>query len=135
MQQPPADPGPLADVVVAIVNAYNNRDIPFFEKILARDVLWLDEDGHFIGAKEQAVYFIDEQLTAKPPRKLTISTIRSGLTGIAGDAAWAAFAYVIDDGVAQRKGVTSIVFRKPGGNTGWQAILIHGAIHAPAPGH
>ena len=135
MAQLPADPGPLVNLVVSIVDAYNKRDIPFFEKVLAREVLWLDEDGHFIGAKEQAVYFIDEQMTATPPRKLSISNIRSGIAGAANDTGWAAFAYIVDDGVAQRKGVTSIVFRKTGGNNDWQAILIHGAINAPALGH
>ena len=131
----PADSGPLVDVVFRIVDAYNRRDVPYFEKILARDVLWLDEDGHFIDAKEQAVYFIDEQMTATPARKLTVSSIRSGAVGIANDVAWAAFAYVVDDGVAQRKGVTSILFRKAGANNDWQAILIHGAVNAPALGH
>ena len=123
-----SDAGPLGDLVFRIVDAYNKRDIPFFETILARDVLWLDEDGHFIGAKEQAVYFIDEQLTAEPSRRLTVTTVRTGIHGLANDSGWAAFAYVIDDGAGQRKGVTSILFRKISRDD-WQAILIHGAIH------
>ena len=130
MQQSPAEPGPLASLVLAIVNAYNNRDVPFFEKILARDVLWLDEDGHFIGAKEQAVYFIDEQLTATPQRRMSVTAIRSGITGIANDTGWAAFSYVIESGDRKRTGVTSILFKKPP-TEDWQAVLVHGATNAP----
>src|SRR4051812_42838665 len=115
------DPGPLASVVAGIVAAYNRHDVPFFEKILDRDVLWLDEDGHFIGAKEQALYFIDEQLAGVPARKLAISNLRSGLVGAANDAGWAAFAYVVTGGRIERKGVTSILFRQTGVERNWLA--------------
>ena len=52
---------------------------------------------------------------------------------IGDSAGWAAFSYVVDDGVAQRKGTNSIVFKKTGND--WQALLIHGAINTTAIAH
>ena len=126
---PPAPPatGPIADMVNAIVDAYNKKDTAFFDKIVAMDALWLDEDGHMIPARR----FLTPQLNATPARKLSITNLRVAMIGE--DAGWAGFNYVIDDGVAQRKGTDSIVFKKTGGE--WQAALIHGAVNAPAVPH
>ena len=120
----PPPSGPIADLTNSIVEAYNKQDNGFFEKIISADALWLDEDGHFIG---NARGFLTRQLSATPKRNLTISNLRVGSFGEAG---WSAFSYVIDDGVAQRKGTSSILFRKTGND--WQAVLMHGAINAPA---
>jgi hypothetical protein len=106
------------------VAAYNRQDAAFFDQTIAADALWLDEDGHFIG---NAKGFLTRQITAAPKRNLTISNLRVGMLG---DAAWSAFSYVIDDGVAQRKGTNSVLFKRNGND--WQAVLIHGAINAPA---
>ncbi|HME99654.1 MAG TPA: hypothetical protein VKK06_07220, partial [Terriglobia bacterium] len=40
--------GPLADVVRSMVTAFNNRDTAFFQKSIAQDAVWLDEDGHHL---------------------------------------------------------------------------------------
>src|SRR5437773_11305680 len=47
--QPPAT-GPIADKVNAIIDALNKQDAAFFQKNVAPDALWLDEDGHMIPA-------------------------------------------------------------------------------------
>src|SRR5215475_8386844 len=60
--------GPIAEVVRSIVNAFNNRDTAFFQKSIAADAVWLDEDGHHL----LATVWINRLLSANPPRKLSI---------------------------------------------------------------
>ncbi len=121
---------PVADMVQAGIDAYNKQDVAYFEKRLAADVIWLDDDGHAIAGKDRVLAFLRGQLTAEPPRKLTITNIK---TGSAGDAAWASFAYVIDGGPGPRKGLNSTVYKKSGND--WQIVLVHGAINTPGHGH
>src|SRR5215470_19628705 len=64
----PAPPGPMVDLVKATVEAYNKGDIAFFDKLLADDVLWVDEDGHEMTTKMFALYLLNRQLTATPKR-------------------------------------------------------------------
>src|SRR5262249_36584924 len=86
---PPATPtGPLVDVVNGIVKAFNDRDTAYFQKIIAPDAIWLDEDGHTL----QAVVWMNRLMSANPPRKLTISNLRVSNWDTAG---WAGFNYVI----------------------------------------
>jgi ketosteroid isomerase-like protein len=125
---PPA--GPLVSLVQAGVDAYNKGDIAYFENMFADDILWVDEDGHELNTKMFCVNFIRRQITATPKRKMLVSGIA---TGAWGDTGWAAFAYTIDDGVNQRKGTNTTLFKKVGNN--WQIVLIHGAINAPAVSH
>ena len=54
----PAPPGPLVDLVKATVDAYNKGDISYFDKLLADDVLWVDEDGHEMTTKMFALYLL-----------------------------------------------------------------------------
>jgi len=122
---PPAT-GPIADMVSAIVNAYNNSDAAFFDKAMAADALWFDEDGHVFPAKA----FVSRQITATPKRKLTISDLRAGTSG---DAGWAGFNYVIDNGGTQKRGVNTTLFKKTGAT--WQIVIVHGAINAPPMAH
>jgi ketosteroid isomerase-like protein len=116
--------------VQAGVDAYNKGDIAYFEKMFADDILWVDEDGHELTSKMFAIYFIGRQMNATPKRTMTATGIA---TGILGETAWAAFAYTIDDGVNQRKGMNTTLFKKAGND--WKIVLIHGAINAPAVPH
>src|SRR3989442_4067040 len=55
--------GPIADFVRSMVTAFNNRDTAFFQKTVAPDSVWLDEDGHhLLGA-----VWINRLLSANPP--------------------------------------------------------------------
>jgi hypothetical protein len=126
----PPPVGPLASLVQAGVDAYNKGDITYFEKTFADDILWIDEDGHELTSKMFALYFIGKQIMATPKRKMTVSGVA---TGTWGDTAWAAFAYTVDDGVNQRKGMNTTLFRKVGND--WKIVLIHGAINAFALPH
>lgn len=121
---------PVADLVQAGVDAYNRQDVAYFEKMLASDVVWLDDDGHALVGKDRVLGFIRNQLAATPPRKLTVTNVR---TGNSSDAAWASFAYVIEGGPGQRKGLNSTFYKKSGSD--WQIALVHGAINTPSHGH
>src|SRR5262245_49757347 len=66
--------GPIATVVNTMVTAFNNKDTAFFEKAIAPDAVWLDEDGHHL----LATVWINRILSANPPRKLSISNLRVG---------------------------------------------------------
>ena len=65
----PVAAGPIADVVKTVVTAFNNRDAAYFQKAIAPDAVWLDEDGHHL----QATVWITRLLSANPPRKLSIT--------------------------------------------------------------
>ena len=117
--------GPVADLSRSIVTAFNNRDAAFFQKTLAPDAVWLDEDGHHL----LAGIWVTRLLSANPPRKLSITNLRINTwdTG-----AWAGFNYLIE-GTNQVKGTNSIVFKKNGAD--WQIVLIHGAVDTTIGAH
>ena len=125
---PPA--GPLVSLVEAGVDAYNASDMSYFEEMFADDILWVDEDGHELTSKGFALWFMNRQMSATPKRRMEAHGIASGTWG---DTGWAAFAYTIDDGVHQRKGMNTTLFRKTGDD--WEIVLIHGAIDADAVPH
>src|SRR5262249_29646975 len=77
--------GPIADFVKSMVTAFNNRDTAFFQKTIAADAVWLDEDGHHL----LATVWINRLLSANPPRKLSITNLRVGNLDAA--AGWARF--------------------------------------------
>jgi hypothetical protein len=116
---------PLADVVQSMVNAFNKRDTAFFQKAILPDAVWLDEDGHHL----LAAVWMNRLLSANPPRKLTITNLRTSNWDNAG---WAGFNYVIE-GTNQVKGTNSIVFKKNGND--WQIALIHGAVDTAIGAH
>ncbi len=126
---PPAA-GPLVHLVEAGVDAYNTGDMSYFEEMFADDILWVDEDGHELTSKGYALWFINRQMTATPKRTMEAHGIA---TGAWGDTGWAAFAYTVDDGVHQRKGMNTTLFRKTGNE--WRIQMIHGAIDADAVPH
>src|SRR5215831_6027829 len=121
----PVAAGPIADVVKTIVTAFNNRDTAFFQKAIAPDAVWLDEDGHHL----QATVWINRLLSANPPRKLSITNLRTSNWDAAG---WAGFNYLIE-GTNQVKGTNSLVFKKNGAD--WQIALIHGAVDTAIGAH
>jgi len=117
--------GPVADLVNTIVTSFNNRDTAYFQKIIAPDAVWLDEDGHHL----LATVWMSRLMSANPPRKLTISNLRVGSTD---SSAWAGFNYVLE-GTNQVKGINSMVFKKNGND--WQIAMIHGAVDTAIQQH
>src|SRR5437762_14374317 len=126
----PAPLGPLVDLVKATVDAYNKGDISYFDKLLADDVLWVDEDGHEMTTKMFALYLLNRQLTSSPKRTMTVHDIA---TGAWGDTGWTSFAFTIDDGVNKRVGTHTALLRKIGND--WKIVLMHDSINGPAVPH
>ncbi len=60
-----SDSGPLSDVMKSVVTAFNNRDTAYFEKLIAPDAVWLDEDGHHL----LATVWMNRLLSANPAAK------------------------------------------------------------------
>src|SRR5215470_2544035 len=70
---PPATAsGPIADITNGIVTAFNKQDTAYFQKLIAPDAVWLDEDGHHL----IAMVWMNRLLSSNPLRKLTISNLR-----------------------------------------------------------
>ena len=118
--------GPLVGVVNAMVTAFNNQDRAYFQKMIAPDAIWFDEDGHHMAAG----VWMNRILSATAPRKLTISNLRVANWDTAG---WAGFNYVVDETGRQLKGTNTLVFKKNGND--WQIVVIHGAIDTFAGAH
>ena len=123
----PTATGPVADFVKSMVTAFNNRDTAFFQKAIASDAVWLDEDGHhLIGS-----VWMNRLLSATPPRKLTITNLRVNNWDNAG---WAGFNYVMEGSpTGPVKGVNTFVFKKNGND--WQIVNIHGALDSKVGAH
>ena len=49
-------------LIDAAINAFNTQDAAYFEKTLAPEAVWLDEDGHAIAGKERVTSFIARQV-------------------------------------------------------------------------
>src|SRR5262245_11453693 len=100
---PAAASGPIADATNAIVTAFNAKDTAYFQKLIAPDAVWLDEDGHHL----QAMVWMNRLMSATPPRKLSITNLR---TENWSDAGWSGFNYVLEGGTNPIKGTNSFVF-------------------------
>ncbi len=116
---PPVTPsGPIVEVVNAIVTAFNKQDTAYFQKMIAPDTVWFDEDGHHLAA----MVWMNRVMMANPARKLSITNLRVGNWDTAG---WAGFSYVVE-GTNLVKGTNTLFFKKTGND--WQIVLIHGAV-------
>jgi len=118
--------GPIADVTNAIVTAFNNRDTAYFQKLIAPDAVWLDEDGHHL----IAMVWMTRLMSQTPPRKLTITNLRVQNWA---DAGWSGFNYTLEGGTTPIKGTNSFVFKKNGND--WQLVLVHGAVDTTVAAH
>jgi ketosteroid isomerase-like protein len=109
-------------LVDAAINAFNTQDAAYFEKALAPEAVWLDEDGHAIAGKERVTGFISSRVMAEG-RKIVTSKVKVFTSG---DAAWSHFNYAIEsEGHPSIEGLGSAVFKKVGSD--WQIVMIHGA--------
>ena len=117
--------GPVADVVNSMVTAFNNHDTAFFQKIVAPDAVWFDEDGHQL----LATVWLNRLMTATPPRKLSITDLRVSNWE---DGGWAGFHYTLE-ATNQVKGINTMSFRKVGND--WQIVMIHGAVDTLISSH
>ena len=68
----------MVDLVKAGVDAYNKGDIGYFDRTLADDVVWVDEDGHEMTTKKWALYLLNRQMTSTPKRTMTVHDVATG---------------------------------------------------------
>jgi ketosteroid isomerase-like protein len=125
---PPTLTGPVADLMNGIVTAINNQDTAYFQKVVAADAIWVDEDGHFLPVN----FFLNRMMQAKPAKKLAITN----LTGQAWDTgAWAGCRYTLDETTNagapnQMKGSLTMAFKKVGND--WQVAMVHAPVDGTA---
>jgi hypothetical protein len=117
------DSGPGVPVVKTFLDAYNKRDVAAVQKMIAPDVVFMDDDGHTIKGKEIVGGLIQRRLTAPVPEKIAGGAITSNGTA---DVIWAGFPYTFDRGDIHRKGLMTMIFKKAGAD--WQIEHFHFAI-------
>jgi ketosteroid isomerase-like protein len=123
--RPTADSGPGVSIVRAFLEAYNNRDAATIEKMVAPDIVFLDDDGHTNVGKDFVVAnFLNRRMTSATPEKLTTSGVITS-SGTA-DVIWASFPYNFERGEIRRKGLITMVFKKAGAD--WQIVHCQFAI-------
>ena len=123
---PPAqDSGPAVVMVKSFLDAYNRQDNAYYQRVMAPDIVLMDDDGHILLGKERVIQMMQTRSKLIPqPQKLIPS---GGITsqGTA-DAAWAGFHYTFDAGDIHRQGLISMVFRKVGDD--WLIAHFHFSI-------
>jgi ketosteroid isomerase-like protein len=101
------------------VNAYNGRDIAYYEAVLAPDAVYIAEDGAVIAGKERVLALFKRIFAATPARQLAVSDVA---TGTKGDAAWARFRWTLTVGAESRRGIATTLFGRSSG--GLQVLQI-----------
>jgi ketosteroid isomerase-like protein len=122
---PPAqDSGPAVAMVKSFLDAYNRQDNAYYQRVMAPDIVLMDDDGHILLGKERVIQMMQTRSKMIPqPQKLIPSGIIS--QGTAG-AAWAGLHYRFDAGDIHREGLISMVFKKVGDD--WLIAHFHFSI-------
>jgi ketosteroid isomerase-like protein len=127
MPQVPAASGAMLDVANKIAEAINNKDADALSKMLASDVVYLDEDGH----SPPAAGWVTKLTTGE--KKIAISSTHSQMFG---DVGWVSFNYEVTETFQGQpktvKGTASLVLKKDGAD--WKIQLIHGALYQKVAG-
>jgi hypothetical protein len=108
--------GPLADVMNSVVAAFNKRDTAYFDKLIAPDAVWLDEDGHHL----LATVWMNRLLSANPARTLSITNVRTESWDTGGGPASLRTG---SDQSGQRHQHHGLQGRRD-----WKIVMIHGAV-------
>jgi ketosteroid isomerase-like protein len=108
------------------IDAYNDRNLAYFEKMLAPDAVVPDDDGHILTDRPHMIDLFRMRFALEPPAKMTASNI---VTREAGNSMLASFAYTYERVGAPTKGLITIVYKKA--RNDWQIALIHYSINLP----
>src|SRR5689334_19944574 len=123
----PQDSGPAIAKVKEFVDAYNRQDNDYYLKIMASDIVLMDDDGHTLFGRDRVMQMMQTRARLIPqPQKLVPGIITSQGTA---DVEWAGFPYTFDAGEIHRKGLITLVFKKVG--TDWQIAHFHFSIDQP----
>src|SRR2546426_5369880 len=88
MAQVPPATGPMLDVANKIAEAINKQDAATLTRMLAPDVVYLDEDGHAPPASRWVMVLT----SGTPPKHFEISNTHGQMFG---DTGWVSFNYVL----------------------------------------
>ena len=123
----PQDSGPATAKVKEFIDAYNRQDNDYYQKIMASDIVLMDDDGHTLFGRDRVMQMMQTRARLIPqPQKLVPGAITSQGTA---DVEWAGFPYTFDVGEIHRKGLITLVFKKVG--TDWQIAHFHFSIDQP----
>jgi len=121
---PQGDTGPGVPIIKAFLEAYNKQDLSTLKKMVASDIVFLDDDGHTNLGRAYTEAFLESRLTTLVRETLTLSgPITSNGNA---DVIWASFPYVFGRGDIHRNGLMTMIFRKA--DSGWQVVHFHFAI-------
>ena len=96
------------------VQAYNGRDLAYYEAVLAPEAVYIAEDGAVIAGREKVLALFKRIFGATPARQLAVSDVA---TGTRGDAAWARFKWALTVGADVRHGVATTLFGRGAGGS------------------
>jgi len=123
----PQDSGPAIAKVKEFIDAYNRQDNDYYQKIMASDIVLMDDDGHTLFGRDRVMQMMQTRARLIPqPQKLVPGAITSQGTA---DVEWAGFPYTFDAGEIHRKGLITLVFKKVGSD--WQIAHFHFSIDQP----
>ncbi len=121
---PEGDTGPGVPIIKAFLEAYNKQDVPTIRKMISKDIVFLDDDGHTNLGAQYAEAFMLSRLSTPTAEKLVASgPITSSGTA---DVIWASFPYVFDRSATHRTGLITMIFLKAGAD--WQIVHVHFGI-------
>ena len=121
---PQADSGPGVAIVKAFLDAYNKPDLATVLKMVAPDIVFLDDDGHTNLGKDFVGAALRRRLTSPARESLAPSGPITSRGTV--DVVWASFPYTFDRADVHRKGLITMVFNKVASD--WQIVHFQFAI-------
>src|SRR5262245_5366094 len=121
---PEGDTGPGVPIIKVFLEAYNKQDVLTIRKMISKDLVFLDDDGHTnIGAQYAEAFMLSRLSTPTAEKLVASGPITSNGTA---DIVWASFPYVFDRGAIHRTGLITMIFRKSGAD--WQIVHVQFGI-------
>jgi ketosteroid isomerase-like protein len=121
---PAADTTGLAAEVDRGVQAFNARDLKYYEASLADDAVFIADDGGMFIGKERVMRHFTRVFGQEPPRRVAVTDVT---TGQKGDVGWARFKWTLSAGTETgRSGVATTLFTRAGGR--WQVLQIQNTL-------
>jgi uncharacterized protein (TIGR02246 family) len=120
----PADAMGLAAEVEKGIQAFNARDLKYYESSLAEDAVFIADDGGMFIGKERVMRHFTRVFGQEPPRRVAVTEVA---TGQRGDVGWARFKWTLSAGTETgRSGVATTLFTRSGGR--WQVQQIQNTL-------
>jgi uncharacterized protein (TIGR02246 family) len=122
--QAPADTAGLAAEVEKGVQAFNARDLKYYESAFTDDGVFIADDGGLFVGKERVMRHFTRVFGMDPPRRVAVTDVT---TGQKGDVGWARFKWTLSAGSEPgRSGVATTLFVRNGGR--WQVQQVQNTL-------